>query len=143
MSNRHIFSDDDLEYMSSLNMAAYKTTTQGSRLFIWAASFIMVGAIMWMGFAHIDEITKGDGKVIPSTHLRVVQHLEGGVVESIHVKEGERVKEGALLVLLSQIKSQSALLSNTLKSTELDASVVIAEEFKDARLISPPMPIPY
>lgn len=121
MSNRHIFSDDDLEYMSSLNMAAYKTTTQGSRLFIWAASFIMVGAIVWMGFAHIDEITKGDGKVIPSTHLRVVQHLEGGVVESIHVKEGERVKEGALLVRLSQIKSQSALLSNTLKSTELEA----------------------
>lgn len=121
MKYRHrLFSHaEDLEYMSSFNKAAKKNVTNGSRIFIWSFSALIVGGIVWMGLAEIDEITKGDGKVIPSTHLQVIQNLEGGVVKEILVHEGDHVKRGAVLLRLSDVKPVSEFEENRLKYGEL------------------------
>jgi membrane fusion protein, adhesin transport system len=54
--------------------------------------------LIWAAIGQVDEITKGEGKVIPSRQLQVVQSLDGGIVSEILVKEGEQVKEGQTLI---------------------------------------------
>lgn len=62
-------------------------------------TLIAVGVfLLWAVLAQVDEITKGEGKVIPSRQLQVVQSLDGGIVSEIAVKEGDQVREGQVLV---------------------------------------------
>ncbi len=65
-------------------------------LYIIAVTF--VGLLLWAGFAKVDEITRGEGKVIPSQQMQVIQSVDGGVVEKVYVQEGEHVKKGDLLI---------------------------------------------
>ncbi|WBV64420.1 hypothetical protein PGH43_07450 [Legionella pneumophila 130b] len=50
-------------------------------------------AIIWANYAILDEVTTGQGKVIPSSEVQVIQNLEGGIIQNIFVKEGQIVKK--------------------------------------------------
>lgn len=69
-------------------------------------------ALLWATFTRIDEITKGEGKVIPSRQLQVLQSLDGGVVSEIHVREGQVVEAGQLLVSVDPTRFDSSLAEN-------------------------------
>lgn len=114
-SNHHVYDDSDLEYMSSLSTAANRKTAQSSRIFLWSVLSMVFGTLIWMSIAEVDEITKGDGKVIPSSHLQVIQNLEGGIVEEIRVNEGDSVKKGDLLIRLSDVKPRSEFEGNRIQ----------------------------
>lgn len=73
---------------------------------------ILVILVFWAGFAEIDEVTKGEGRVIPSSQLQVVQSVDGGVVEEIKVREGQQVAPGAVLLRIDQTRFQSTLRDN-------------------------------
>jgi adhesin transport system membrane fusion protein len=60
--------------------------------------------VFWAHQARVDDVTRADGRVVPSGRMQVVQHLEGGVVTAIHVKPGDRVEAGALLLSLSPVQ---------------------------------------
>mgnify|MGYP000208601924 CR=1 FL=1 len=64
--------------------------------------------LVWAMFAEVDEITKGDGKVIPSRQLQVVQSLDGGIVSEIMTKEGDKVKEGQILMRIDATRFMSS-----------------------------------
>lgn len=64
---------------------------------------------LWAAIAHVDEITRGMGKVIPSTKVQVVQAAEPAVISEILVRQGQFVKQGQLLVRLDDSQSSSAL----------------------------------
>lgn len=55
-------------------------------------------ALLWAYAAEIDEITRGDGRVIPSSQVQIVQNLEGGILKEIFVKEGQVVDTGDILL---------------------------------------------
>lgn len=135
MKRKNIFSNsvEDLDYMSSFNRAAKKTTTRGSRIFVWSISALVLGTIVWMHLAEIDEITKGDGKVIPSMHLQVVQNLEGGIVKELMVREGDSVKKGDILLQLSDIKAVSDFRENHLQYKALKAKLYRLEAESNAQ----------
>ncbi|NJD34169.1 MAG: HlyD family type I secretion periplasmic adaptor subunit [Betaproteobacteria bacterium] len=59
---------------------------------------VCVILIVWASIANVDEITRGDGKVIPSKQLQVIQSLDGGIISQILVKEGQTVREGQVLL---------------------------------------------
>ncbi|MEA1955152.1 MAG: HlyD family type I secretion periplasmic adaptor subunit, partial [Campylobacterota bacterium] len=115
------FTKNDYEYMQSLSAAILeKSPARVSRVIkIWL--FTIFVAILWASFASIDEITRGDGDVIPYGSNQVIQNLEGGIVESILVKEGELVKEGQTILKINNSKSTSTSESNELKFQELNA----------------------
>ena len=54
--------------------------------------------LVWASLAKVDEVTRGDARVIPSRQLQVVQSLDGGVVQEILVREGQVVDPGQLLL---------------------------------------------
>ncbi len=89
-------------------------------LFIIAFFTIM---FFWASFAEIDEVTRGDGTVIPSTEIQKISSLEGGIVEEFFIKKGDEVKQGDILVRLSDIAASSDLGSNEARYLGLLATV--------------------
>lgn len=62
---------------------------------------VLVGAFLfWANFAHIDEVAVAQGEVVPEGKVKTIQHLEGGIVREIYVKDGDEVKEGQALLQL-------------------------------------------
>ncbi len=76
---------------------------------------------LWAALAPIDEIVRGDGKVIPGGENQMIQHLEGGMVSAIMVKEGQKVKADDILLRVDNLKSSSTYESSQYKSAELRA----------------------
>ena len=88
----------------------------------------------WTIFTQVDEVVRGVGKVIPSSQTKVLQHLEGGIVEDIFVKEGEEVKKGEPIYRLKNASSESdsnkkeiSLLAFKAQSQRLQAQVSFGE----------------
>lgn len=97
-------------------------------------SLFIIGAIVWAGFTQIDEVVITSGEVIPVSKIYTIQHLEGGMIKNILVKEGEEVQEGQVLVVfdptvprleLQQIKARNAAIINTAQELQrlLDISL--------------------
>lgn len=81
-----------------------------------------VAFIVWANFASLDEITRGDGKIIPSSQVQVIQNLEGGIIEEFLVKEGEEVAANQIILRLSNIDASSSLGANQSKYMGLMAT---------------------
>ncbi len=60
---------------------------------------VTIAFIVWSTFGSLDIVSMATGEVIPSTQLKTVQHLEGGIVSKILVREGERVKKNQKMVV--------------------------------------------
>lgn len=78
---------------------------------------------VWAAFADIDEVVRGQGRVIPSSQTQVLQHLEGGIITAILVKEGQNVKKGDVIYQLDQ-----AFFDADLKGKELETLALKAKE---------------
>lgn len=90
--------------------------------------------ITWTVFTEVDEVVRGDGKVIPSSQTKVLQHLEGGIVEEIFVKEGQDVKKGEAIYRLKNATSQAdsnqkeiSLVAYTAQSQRLKAQIAFGK----------------
>lgn len=62
-------------------------------------------ALAWAVFGHIDIIATAQGKVVPVGRIKVIQPLETGMVTAIHVHDGNKVREGQLLIELDRVVS--------------------------------------
>ncbi len=72
------------------------------RVFAWPVMTMLTVLLTWAFFAELDEVAVTTGEVVPQGKVKVVQHLEGGIVEELFVVEGDRVKEGDTLLQLDQ-----------------------------------------
>ena len=77
------------------------------RLTIWGIIGFFLFLLIWANFAVIDEVTKGDGKAIPSSKIQKIQNLEGGIVAELFVSEGQIVEAGAPLISLDDTRFAS------------------------------------
>jgi adhesin transport system membrane fusion protein len=76
---------------------------------------------IWSALTQVEELAKGDGKVVPSSQLQVLQSLDGGVVQAILVKEGDVVKAGQTLVQIDTTRFMSSVRENDVQVTALKA----------------------
>ena len=115
------YNEKDYEFMNSLSSAILnRTPSRVSKVIkIWIISVAL--GITWASFAEIDEITRGDGDVIPYGQNQVIQNLEGGIVESILVEEGQTVKTGEIILKIKNAESLSSSITNEMKFQELEA----------------------
>lgn len=88
-------------------------------------------ALLWAGLTQIDRVTRGAGKIIPQKMKQEVQHLEGGIITDIMVREGDRVQAGQPLVRVENTFFRSELAqaaieraSRRLKLARLDAEAM-------------------
>ncbi|WP_373973947.1 HlyD family type I secretion periplasmic adaptor subunit [Chitinibacter sp. SCUT-21] len=119
---------DDRDYIADANLTIVEQSPHGARVLIRVAALAVVVLLLWAAFAELDEVTKGEGRVVPSSQLQVIQSLDGGSVQQIFVREGQQVKKGQLLLKIDSTRFVSTLkesraqyLSLKAKAARLDA----------------------
>ncbi|AHL31550.1 hemolysin secretion protein D [Pseudomonas brassicacearum] len=90
--------------LPEVNKALIEDAPRVVRLTIWGIIGFFVFLGVWANFAVLDEVTKGDGKAIPSSKIQKIQNLEGGIVAELFVKEGQIVEAGAPLIRLDDTR---------------------------------------
>ncbi|HFN1317414.1 TPA: HlyD family type I secretion periplasmic adaptor subunit, partial [Vibrio parahaemolyticus] len=117
-------SNDELDFVDDKTAALLLNTPNSARLMLWVMVLFFVAAIGWASWAQIDQVTVGQGKVIPSSQIQVVQNLEGGLVKEILVKEGQLVKKGQQLLLIDDTRFRSDYREREQQVANLTASVL-------------------
>ena len=82
---------------------------RGSEQIMVAAAAGFVLFLLWASIARVDEVTRGQGRVIPSSKVQIIQSAEPSTIREILVRSGQTVKKGQLLVRLDNTSSQSEL----------------------------------
>jgi len=75
------------------------------RRFLGVVLFALIGFSTWAGLSEFDQVISGEAKVVPSQQLQTIQHFEGGIVKTIHVKSGMDVEIGQALISLDPLES--------------------------------------
>lgn len=118
------FNANDYQFMRSLSAAVLEDTPTRLRsvLLFWIIAVVFI--FLWAALAPIDELVRGEGKVIPGGENQMIQHLEGGILSAIMVKEGQKVSANDTLLRVDNLKSSSTYESSQFKSAELRAKIV-------------------
>ncbi|BBP44251.1 HlyD family type I secretion periplasmic adaptor subunit [Thiosulfativibrio zosterae] len=114
-------SDDDLAFMSSLSQAALEKTTFKSQFIVWTVLLVFVLSVVWANYTELDKIVRGEGKVVPSSKVQLVQNYEGGIIESILVSAGDQVKRDQVLVQLDNTQFLSTFGETLVEQQALKA----------------------
>ncbi|WP_152224800.1 HlyD family type I secretion periplasmic adaptor subunit [Pseudomonas sp. SCB32] len=94
----------DTEFMPEVQGTLLEDSPNATRITLWAALGLLVAAITWAYFANIEEVTKGEGKAIPSSKVQTIQNLEGGIISEIFVREGQVVEKNQPLLRLDDTR---------------------------------------
>ena len=131
------------EPLPEVNKALIEDAPRVVRLTIWGLIAFVVFCLLWANFAVVDEVTRGDGKAIPSSRLQKIQNLEGGIVAELFVREGQIVDAGDPLLRLDDTRFASnvgeteadrlALLLRVerLSAEVQDRELVVADEVRE------------
>ncbi len=107
-----------------------------SRAILWGLMGVTTTVLIWAYFAKIEEAVPAQGKLEPISAVKEIQARVGGVVNAIYVKDGQRVKEGELLIGLEPTVAQAEL--NSLQ--KIRTALVQENQFYQAQINSPPDP---
>lgn len=112
--------DDDMKLSKHLLLVA---------IFVFFVLFVL-----WANLATLDEVSRGDGKIIPSSEVQAIQTLEAGIVEEFMVKEGQEVKSGQVLMRLSDVDASSDLGANRARYLGLQAAIIRLQAEAEGKL---------
>ena len=102
---------------------------------LWLLLIGLIAFICWAAVFRIDQVARAGGEVIASSRVQIIQSVDGGVLEIINVREGDRVEKGQILAQLDQTRIGAAvkevdvrLSALKAKATRLRAEVTEAGE---------------
>lgn len=101
--------------------------TRTARLFLWLTAALMVLFLAWAAVGELDIVSAASGQVIPSTKVKSVQHLEGGIILDIKVREGDAVGAGQPLVILERTVQGASVEELEVRINALKADVARLE----------------
>ncbi|MCX7103426.1 MAG: biotin/lipoyl-binding protein, partial [Methylobacter sp.] len=103
---------EDLDWEAAAEEALLEQEPLRAKKILYVTAIVLLVLLFWAAITQVDEVTRGDGKVIPSTQVQVVQSLDGGIVTEILVHEGQTVAEGDPLVRIDETRAISSLREN-------------------------------
>lgn len=109
------------DWMGEADWARLQQEPLRARGLLWIIALVLVALVVWAALAELDEVTRGEARVIPSSQLQVVQSFDGGVVEEIAVREGQVVDTGELLLRIDPTRFVSTLLESRATAQALQA----------------------
>ncbi|WP_308419638.1 HlyD family type I secretion periplasmic adaptor subunit [Chitinimonas koreensis] len=131
--------DQDDDFDANADWAIAEQTPRGARALVWLSVAAFAVLLVWAGFAPIDEVTRGEGKVIPSRQVQVLQSMDGGIVSQILVREGQSVEVGQLLLKVDPTRMVSSLRENRAQDLALQAKAARLKALADGtEFIAPP-----
>lgn len=117
-------SKHDLEMADDIYGAMLSQTPRAHRLTIWALAALFICFLVWAYFAELDRVTRGEGKVIPSSQVQVIQSLDGGILQELYIKEGMVVTKGQPLARIDDTRFRSDMAQQTQEVEALRADVI-------------------
>lgn len=125
----------DFAFANDVRAAVELRTPRTSRLVLLCTLALFIAGTIWAHFAVLDEVKRGNGRVISSRQTQVLQSLEGGLVLEIPVREGDIVKQGQVLMRIDDTKFSADLgevrerrASNAARVARLQAEVTGADK---------------
>jgi membrane fusion protein, adhesin transport system len=112
---------------------------RASQSLVWATALTLILALLWASLFELDEITRGQGKVIPSSREQVIQSLDSGVLSEMFVREGSVVEKDQVLLRIDDARSGAVFREAQEKYLALSAlaSRLRAEAYGTALVFSP------
>ncbi|UNM96437.1 HlyD family efflux transporter periplasmic adaptor subunit [Ignatzschineria rhizosphaerae] len=105
---------------------------------IWYFLLLIVILLIWSYFASIVEVSKGTGKVVPTSREQVIQSLEGGILSELYVREGDIVEKGQVLAQLDLTKTEATVEESAARYRALLANIARLEaEVNQTALVFP------
>lgn len=129
--------EEDLDFVDSSAAAVVQQSPRGGQALLWAVAVFFLVALIWAGNAEVDEFTRGEGRVIPSQKLQVIQNLEGGIVQEIFVREGQQVERGQPLLRIDDTLFNSSLMETDVTLDQLTVRVARLEAEAAGETFSP------
>ncbi|MBQ9537525.1 MAG: HlyD family type I secretion periplasmic adaptor subunit [Desulfovibrionaceae bacterium] len=121
---------DDIQYANEVDAALARRPRLGARVLSICVALLFLILLIWAAFASLDEVTHADGSVVGSQRTQTIQNLEGGILRSILVHEGQIVEKGMVLAQLDNELAESSYrdainktIENTLEIMRLEAEL--------------------
>lgn len=105
-------SEEDRLWVEDAEFAMMDQAPLRAKKILYLMIISLLVLVIWAGVTKIDEITRGEGRVIPSQQVQIVQSYDGGIVSELLVHEGETVTKGQPLVKIDQTRAVSSLREN-------------------------------
>ncbi len=115
---------EDLPLLGDLQAALQQEKHHGLFWTIALLALVLAGSITWAYFSTVEEVTRGQGSVIPSSREQLIQSLDPGVLSEMLVKEGDLVQAGQVLLRLDTARSSAIYREARNKADSLQATVV-------------------
>ncbi|UVC31707.1 HlyD family type I secretion periplasmic adaptor subunit [Pantoea sp. SOD02] len=109
--------------MDDVQESLLSQTTPGSKLVLYMILVVLIGGLTWAKFARVEEITRGEAKIISKSREQVIQSLEGGILASMNVHEGDVVERGQMLLQIDPTRAQSSYREALSKVIGLKATI--------------------
>jgi len=131
-------SAEDAEFMSEVSAATLESAHRAGHSLLFLSVLFFIAAGWWAYITEVDEVTRGDGKVVPSSKIQVIQNLEGGILSEVLVAEGQTVEKDQVLLKIDDTRFASSFRETQLKYWELLARTARLEAESEGRDFSVP-----
>lgn len=109
-----------------------------ARLLLRLAALLLLLLLVWAGLAQVDEVARGEGKVVPTRQVQVIQSVDGGVVDEILVREGQVVELGQSLLRVDPTRFESNLGESRANQLALQAKALRLKALTRGSAFNPP-----
>lgn len=114
-------SDDRLR--RALDDPLLSATPPAFRPLMWTILLTVVAFITWAIWAELDEVTRGEGRIVPFNRMQKIQSLEGGILDRLLVSEGDTVKVGQPIVRLDETRFRTSYQESINQTLALRATI--------------------
>jgi len=127
-----------VDFSTDADVAILRQEPLRARVLLRSVGIVMALFIMWAAVAQLDEVTRGEGKVIPSRQVQVLQSIDGGLVSEILVHEGDVVQANQLLIKIDETRFVSSVKENRVQYLGLLARAARLKAMSDGKPFVPP-----
>jgi len=106
---------EDIDLATDIRTSVMIQSPRGGRAIIWGVLVLFAVFMFWASVSEVEEMTRGQGRVIPAGQIQVVQNLEGGILSGILVKVGDVVRKDQLLLRIDETRFASSFQQNRVK----------------------------
>jgi len=129
---------DAVDFATDADLAMLRQEPLRAKVLLRAIGLVFLVFIVWAAIARLDEVTRGEGKVIPSKQLQVLQSIDGGLVSEILVREGDVVQPDQLLVKIDETRFQSSVNESRAQYLSLLARAARLKAIAEGKAFVPP-----
>ena len=123
----------DVDLVTDIRTTILIQSPRGGRVIIWMTLLFLVLFVYWAATSEVEQVTRGMGKVIPSSQIQKVQNLEGGILSEILVKVGDVVDRGQLLLRIDKTRFSAPYQESRIKVLALKAKIARLEAETEGR----------